>query len=86
MKRMIGHQTLEVMKNAGWYNNWLLNQISKYLSGDILEVGAGIGNFTSKLSKYEMLQRLTMIQITKTRIMVTLKAINIFSKIKNSSQ
>lgn len=48
----IGNKTLEVMKKANWYNNWLLKQISKYLSGNILEVGVGIGNFTSKLSKY----------------------------------
>ncbi len=47
-----GEQTLEIMNKATWYNNWLLMQIAKYLKGDILEVGAGIGNFTSKLSKY----------------------------------
>lgn len=47
-----GEKTLEIMSTAGWYNNWLLRQIGKYLKGDILEVGAGIGNFTSKLSKY----------------------------------
>jgi len=48
----IGEKTLEIMNTAGWYNNWLLKQIAKHLKGDILEVGAGIGNFTSKLSKY----------------------------------
>lgn len=47
-----GEKILEIMSSAIWYNNWLLNQISKYLRGDILEVGAGIGNFTLKLSKY----------------------------------
>ncbi len=47
-----GKRTLEIMNKADWYNNWLLKQISKYLKGDILEVGAGMGNFTSKLSKF----------------------------------
>lgn len=47
-----GEKTLEIMNKADWYNNWLLMQVSKYLKGDILEVGAGNGNFTSKLSKY----------------------------------
>ena len=47
-----GERTLEIMNKAVWYNNWLLKQIAVYLKGDILEVGAGIGNFTSKLSKY----------------------------------
>ena len=47
-----GKKTLEIMSTATWYNNWLLKQISSHLGGNILEVGAGIGNFTSKLSKY----------------------------------
>ncbi len=47
-----GEKTLEIMSTATWYNNWLLGQIAKHLRGDILEVGAGIGNFTSKLSRY----------------------------------
>ncbi|HET7098895.1 MAG TPA: class I SAM-dependent methyltransferase [Patescibacteria group bacterium] len=48
----IGETTLEIMSKASWYNNWLMRQISGYLNGDILEVGAGMGNFTSKLSIY----------------------------------
>jgi len=47
-----GEKTLEIMSKAIWYNDWLLGQISNYLRGDILEVGAGIGNFTSKLARY----------------------------------
>lgn len=47
-----GKRTLEIMSKASWYNNWLLSQIKGYLKGNILEVGAGSGNFTSKLSKY----------------------------------
>ncbi len=35
-----------------WYNKWTLDQFSKYLNGDILEVGSGIGNFTRMLSDF----------------------------------
>ncbi len=42
----VGKKTLEIMSQAVWYNTWLFGQIKKYVKGDILEVGAGIGNFT----------------------------------------
>lgn len=45
-------QTLESMNQAIWYNQWTLKKFAKYLKGDILEVGCGIGNFTSSLTKY----------------------------------
>lgn len=48
----LGAQTLESMSQAVWYNKWTLNKFEKYLRGDILEVGCGIGNFTSSLTKY----------------------------------
>lgn len=48
----VGKYTLEVMKKAKWYNGWLLSFFDTYLKGDILEVGAGIGNFTKLLAKY----------------------------------
>lgn len=47
-----GTQTLESMSQAIWYNRWTLNKFKKYLSGEILEVGCGIGNFTKDLKKY----------------------------------
>lgn len=47
-----GHSTLESMGQALWYNRWTMNKFSQYLSGDILEVGCGIGNFTKDLSTY----------------------------------
>lgn len=45
-------QTLESMNQAVWYNQWTLKKFAKYLKGDILEVGCGIGNFTNSLTKY----------------------------------
>lgn len=44
--------TLESMSQAQWYNRWTLNKFNKYLKGDILEVGCGIGNFTRDLTKF----------------------------------
>lgn len=38
------------MKTASWYNNWLFSLLKPYISGEILEVGAGIGNFTNPLA------------------------------------
>lgn len=43
--------TLENMSQIAWYNEWVFKKIADFLKGDILEVGAGIGNFTSMLSK-----------------------------------
>lgn len=40
------------MAKAAWYNKWLFKIFAPFLSGDILEVGCGIGNFTKLLSKY----------------------------------
>lgn len=48
----LSSQTLESMSQAVWYNRWTLNKFKKYLKGDILEVGCGIGNFTPALTKY----------------------------------
>lgn len=46
----IGEKTLEIMELASWYNNWLFSLMEKYLRGEILEIGAGSGNFTQLLS------------------------------------
>lgn len=52
MKNGHGHETLESMSQAVWYNQWTLKKFKKFLSGDILEVGCGIGNFTKSLKGY----------------------------------
>lgn len=45
----VGKKTLEIMKDASFYNRWLFSLIRPYLKGSVLEVGAGIGNFTQYL-------------------------------------
>lgn len=47
-----GVRTLESMSQAVWYNQWTLGKFKKYLNGEILEVGCGIGNFTEDLIKF----------------------------------
>lgn len=49
MNHISGKNTLESMSQAVWYNQWTLNKFKKYLKGEILEVGCGIGNFTKSL-------------------------------------
>ena len=58
----VSEYTLKVMNKAGWYNSWLLSFIKDYLGGSILEVGAGIGNFSKLLENYG---ELTAIEINK---------------------
>lgn len=41
----VGKNTLEEMGRAVWYNGYIYNYIKKYLAGNILEIGCGIGNF-----------------------------------------
>ena len=47
----IGETTLRIMREVGWYNDWLFSFLEPNIKGRILEVGAGIGNFTSLLAK-----------------------------------
>jgi len=64
-KAYAGTKTLESMNQAEFYNKWTLKKFEKYLKGDILEVGCGIGNFTSTLAKYE---QVTAIDIDQSLI------------------
>ncbi len=45
----VGSKSLEIMKSATSYNKWVFSFIEPYISGDILEIGGGIGNFTPLL-------------------------------------
>ena len=65
MKDRLGSQTLESMSQAVWYNRWTLEKFAKFLGGEILEVGCGIGNFTKYLTKYG---KLTAIDIDRDYI------------------
>jgi len=45
----VGQNILETVQKAGHYNRWLFSLIKPYLKGEIIEIGSGIGNFTSPL-------------------------------------
>ena len=45
---------LEIMAQANNYQNWMFRRIAPYLGRRILEVGAGIGNFTRLLLDREL--------------------------------
>src|SRR5437016_12761014 len=40
---------LEIMSNANNYRNWMYRQIAPFIGQRVLEIGAGIGNFTELL-------------------------------------
>ncbi len=69
-KVISGQETLESMSEAKGYNKWILKKFSKYLSGDILEVGCGIGNFSKQLVGFG---KLTAFDIEKKYIGVLKK-------------
>lgn len=41
-----GLHTLEAIQDARNFNGWMFREVEKYLQGDILEVGSGIGNIS----------------------------------------
>ena len=41
-----GTETLEVISGAGNFNRWMYQTIRKHCSGNILEIGSGIGNIS----------------------------------------
>jgi 16S rRNA A1518/A1519 N6-dimethyltransferase RsmA/KsgA/DIM1 with predicted DNA glycosylase/AP lyase activity len=45
----IGHENLELLSQRYRFNDWLFNEVSHGLQGNILEVGSGIGTITEKL-------------------------------------
>jgi len=66
-------QTLESMSQAVWYNRWTVEKFKRYLQGDILEVGCGIGSFTQTLTKYG---NVFAIDINKSHIERTSELLN----------
>src|SRR5438094_4480696 len=46
---------LEIMSNTNNYRNWMYRQIAPFIGKRVLEVGAGIGNFTELLLDRELL-------------------------------
>ncbi len=49
MMDAIGEETLQVMQRADYYNSWVFSLISPWVSGQIAEVGSGMGLFAGKI-------------------------------------
>lgn len=47
----IGQETLESFSQTKRFNQWQYGTVSKYLNGEILEIGSGIGNISTLLLK-----------------------------------
>lgn len=45
-------ETLRRMEKVVFYNRWLIAKVAKYLAGEILEIGCGIGNMTELMLPY----------------------------------
>jgi ubiquinone/menaquinone biosynthesis C-methylase UbiE len=70
---------LEIMASAQNYRNWMFRQIVPYIGQRILEVGCGIGNFTSLLMDRELIVATDVyspcIDYLKTRLAGSLKVV-----------
>lgn len=60
-----GTEILHTMEGSKFYNSKTVSLAKPYLSGDILEIGSGIGTFVNELSK---LGSLTCIEIDKQNL------------------
>ena len=63
-----GHENLESLAHSYRFNDWLFNEVSNGLNGDILEVGSGIGTFTEKLISSFPNSNLTLTDISAAYI------------------
>lgn len=52
MKDKVGFETLDVMSHAVGYNKWLLSFVRPFIGREILEAGAGTGNFSNLLKDF----------------------------------
>lgn len=59
-KMTSGLQMVSLAKN---YNHWIFNQFKKYIKGNVLEVGGGIGTFTEAL--VDKADKVTTLEIDK---------------------
>jgi SAM-dependent methyltransferase len=70
---------LEIMASAQNYRNWMFRQIAPYVGERILEVGCGIGNFTSLLMDRELIVATDVyapcVDYLKTRLGGSLKVV-----------
>lgn len=50
----VGFETLEIFSRTSAINQWLYDKIKKFATGQILEIGSGIGNISAHLLRDQM--------------------------------
>jgi len=58
----------EQMQKATNYNQWTFEQFEKYINGDVLEVGCGVGSFTKLITEKSKFDSLYCIDISAPAI------------------
>jgi len=53
----------QIMNRAINYNSWIFNLVEPYLGKSVLEIGAGIGNFSIEILNHPNVQELTVVEI-----------------------
>lgn len=53
----------QIMSQANNYNSWLFGLSKPYLGKSVLEIGAGVGNFSIEILNHPNVQELTMVDI-----------------------
>jgi len=59
-----GHENLELMAQTHKFNDWMYNETSISLKGDILEVGSGLGTFSKKIIHDFPLSHITLTDVS----------------------
>lgn len=58
----------EQMQKATNYNQWTFEQFEKYIKGEVLEVGCGVGSFTKLITEQSKFDSLYCIDISAPAI------------------
>lgn len=68
MNEYAGHKNLEIASDAENFNNWMFEEVSSKLKGEILEVGSGIGTFSEKIIRNFPKSEITLTDISQEYI------------------
>src|SRR4030095_533427 len=72
----IGLVTLQRLKEANRFNEWLFSVIAPYLNGHVLEIGSGIGNLSELFLKHQI--KLTVSEISPAYFGILEKRLSIY--------
>lgn len=91
MSKYSGAKTLEVLEGADNYNKWIAERINSYIKSPVLEVGAGTGNISERMTNLKDLT-LTDVDLRFVKLLrkkfsgrtnVTVESLDISKKLSN---